>query len=140
MQFMYKYTDGANGLIVSNRVACGRKMSLTYEIQCTKGSIYFTQERMNEVKIYRHDDNVLERGFKTVLIAPGHGVYDKYFGGAGISIGYSDQKTIEAYEILKAVNDGVKIETDFNFGYKINRVIDGVLQSAENKNWVKINY
>lgn len=73
VHFMMRYKNGAIGTIMSNRLASGRKLSLTYEIQLTNGSIVFTQERQNEVQIYRHDDDKKQRGFKTVYAVPGHG-------------------------------------------------------------------
>lgn len=138
VQFMFKYEKGGIGTIFSNRLAAGRKMSLTYEIQLTRGCIVFTQERQNEVQIYRHDDPVLDRGFKTVQIAPGHGDFGYFYGGAAIGLGYADQKTIEAYHALKCVAEHEKNPIDFRFGCKINMVIDAVLQSAETKKWVTV--
>lgn len=138
VQFLFNFANGACGTIFSNRLAAGRKMSLGYEIQLTNGCIVYNQERQNEVQVYRHDDPKTERGFKTVLIAPGHGEYDKFFGGAGICLGYADQKTIEAYHTLKCVADGTPCEIDFRFGAKVMQVIDAVLESAETRQWVKV--
>lgn len=138
VQFMYTYENGACGTIFSNRLAAGRKMALGYEIQLTNGCIVYSQERQNEVQIYRHDNDKRERGFKTVLIAPGHGEYDKFFGGAGIGLGYADQKTIEVYHTLKCVAEKTPCEIDFRFGMKVMQVIDAVLESAENHQWVSV--
>ena len=138
VQFLFNYANGACGAIFSNRIAAGRKMSLGYEIQLTNGCICYNQERQNEVQIYRHDDDKRERGFKTVLIAPGHGEYDKFYGGAGICLGYADQKTIEAYHTLKCVAENKPCEIDFRFGMKVMKVIDAVLESAETRQWVKV--
>ena len=139
VQFTYKYKNGALGYIVSSRVAAGRKMGVDYEIQLTKGSVKFTLEHMNEVQIYRHHENPDERGFKTVMVAPGHGDYSKFYGGAGIEIGYSDGKIIDAYHFLKNVSEGSKPEIDFCFGDKVNKVIDAVLESADADGaWTKV--
>jgi predicted dehydrogenase len=138
VQFMYTYKNGALGTIFSNRLAAGRKMALGYEIQLTNGCIVYTQERQNEVQIYRHNDNKRERGFKTVLIAPGHGEYAKFYGGAGIGLGYADQKTIEAYHTIKCVAEHKPSEIDFRFGAKVMQVIDAVLESAESHKWITI--
>lgn len=138
VQFMFNFAKGACGTIFSNRLAAGRKMSLGYEIQMTNGCILYNQERQNEVQIYRHDDDKKERGFKTVLIAPGHGEYDRFYGGAGICLGYADQKTIEVYHTLKSVVGDETSEIDFRFGMKIMQVIDAVLESAETRQWVSI--
>lgn len=138
VQFMFNFSSGACGTIFSNRIAAGRKMSLGYEIQMTNGCIVYNQENQNQVQIYRHDDDKRERGFKTVLIAPGHGEYDKFYGGAGICLGYADQKTIEVYHTLKCVADKTPCEIDFRFGTKVMQVIDAVLASAETRQWVKV--
>lgn len=139
VQFMFNYKNSGCGTIFSNRLAAGRKMSLGYEIQLTNGNIVYNQERQNEVQIYRHNDNKLERGFKTVLVAPGHGRYEEFYGGAGICLGYADQKTIEAYEMLKNVCENKYCDIDFEFGTKVMKVIDSVLKSSENRSWVSIN-
>ena len=138
VQFMFNYANGACGTIFSNRLAAGRKMALGYEIQLTNGCIVYTQENQNQVQIYRHDDDKRERGFKTVLIAPGHGEYEKFYGGAGICLGYADQKTIEAYHTIKCVAENKPCEIDFRFGAKVMQVIDAVLQSAETRQWVSV--
>lgn len=138
VQFMFHYRDGGSGTIFSNRLAAGRKMGLSYEIQLSKGCIVYTQENQNQVQIYRHEDSKVERGFKTVLIAPGHGEYARFYGGAGICLGYADQKTIEAHHMLQCVAEGKKSEIDFHFGTKVMQVIDAVLQSAETRSWVPV--
>lgn len=138
VQFMFNYANGACGTIFSNRLAAGRKMSLGYEIQMTKGCIVYNQENQNQVQIYRHEDDKRERGFKTVLIAPGHGEYDKFYGGAGICLGYADQKTIEVYHTLKCAAKKTPCEIDFRFGMKVMQVIDAVLESAEKRYWVTV--
>lgn len=138
VQFMFTFANGACGTIFSNRLAAGRKMSLGYEIQLTDGCIVYNQENQNQVQIYRHNDDKRERGFKTVLIAPGHGEYDRFYGGAGICLGYADQKTIEVYHTLKCVADNTPCEIDFRFGMKVMQVIDAVLESAETRRWVPV--
>jgi predicted dehydrogenase len=138
VQFLFTYENGAMGAIFSNRLASGRKVALGYEIQMTNGSIVYTQERQSEVQIYHHDDDKRDRGFKTVLIAPGHGDYGKFYGGAGICLGYADQKTIEEYHVLKSVAERKPEEIDFRFGAKVMQVIDAVLESAATRKWVAI--
>lgn len=137
-QFMIRYKNGATGVVLTNRVACGRKLSLTYEIQLTEGTIVYTQERQNEVKIFRMSDPPTERGFKLVQITPGHGLYNHFYGGAGIGLGYADQKVIETYTMLQSIAENKKAEIDFRFGCKVNQVIDAVLKSAETNSWVEV--
>ena len=140
VQFMCEFKNGATGAIFSNRIACGRKMSITYEIQLTKGTIAFTQERQNEVQIYRHDDNEAEWGFKTVQIGPKHGAYASFFGNYGaIALGYRDMKTIEMYNMIKNSVNKEQGDISIRFGCKVNQVIDGVLESAKTGQWVDVD-
>ena len=70
---LVRFANGAIGTIGTSRVGTGRKLGLDYEIQGTKGSLYYTQERMNELKLYRHTDpDEREKGYKTIYIGPEH--------------------------------------------------------------------
>ncbi|MDX1524338.1 MAG: Gfo/Idh/MocA family oxidoreductase, partial [Anaerolineae bacterium] len=51
---LVRFSNGAIGTIGTSRIGTGRKLGLGYEIQGTKGSLFYTQERMNELKLYRH--------------------------------------------------------------------------------------
>ena len=73
--FMAQYANGAVGTIAASRVATGRKNYLTYEIQGTKGSVFYDLERMGEVQVYFQSDDEADRGFRTVLLNPKHKGY-----------------------------------------------------------------
>jgi predicted dehydrogenase len=131
-------SNGAIGTIGSSRIGTGRKLGLGYEIQGTRGALVFTQERMNELKLYRHTDPSAERGYKTVYIGPDHPNFAAFHPLPGVGLGYNDQKIIEARELIVAVAEGGPLEPDFGFGHKISQVIDAVLRSAEERRWVRI--
>ena len=131
-------SNGAIGTIGSSRIGTGRKLGLGYEIQGTKGALVFTQERMNELKLYRHTDPSAERGYKTVYIGPDHPNFAAFHPLPGIGLGYNDQKIIEARELIVAVAEGRPLEPDFTFGHKITQVIDAVLRSVEERRWVRV--
>ena len=105
-QFLMRFANGAIGTIGSSRIGTGRKLGLGYEIQGTKGALLFTQERMNELKLYRHTDPSAERGYKTVYIGPDLPNYAAFHPLPGIGLGYNDQKIIEARELIVAVAEG----------------------------------
>jgi predicted dehydrogenase len=118
-QYLIRFVNGAVGTIGSSRVGTGRKLGLDYEIQGAKGALGFTQERMNELQLYRHTDPSAERGCKTVYIGPDHPGYDAAFHPIpGIGLGYNDQKIIEARELICAVPEGRPAEPDFAFGQR----------------------
>ena len=137
-QFLMRFTNGAIGTIGASRLGTGRKLGLGYEIQGTKGAVFFTQERMNEIKLYRHTDPPAERGYKTIYLAPEHPGFGAFHPMAGVSIGYNDQKILEARELICAIKEGRPAAPDFAFGHENMRVIDAVARSIEERRWVRI--
>src|SRR5215211_347388 len=139
MEFLIRFDNGAIGTIGTSRIGVGRKLGLTYEIQGTKGSLFYTQERMNEIKLYRHTDPEREKGYKTVYIGPEHPGYKAFFGLAGIGLGYNDQKIIEAHDLITAVALGQPAQPDVRFAYQVNKVIDAVELSCQEHRWVRVS-
>ena len=137
--FLVRYANGAIGCIESSRLGSGRKLGPQYEIHGTKGALFFNQERMNEIRLYRHTDPAAERGYKTIYIGPEHKGYAPFYPIAGIGLGYGDQKILEARELLEAVATGRKAEPDFRFAYRINRIVDAVELSVREHRWVRID-
>jgi predicted dehydrogenase len=138
-QFLMRFASGAIGTIGTSRIGTGRKMGLGYEIQGTKGALFFTQERMNELQLYRHGDPAAERGYKTIYLAPEHPGYGAFHPIPGNSLGYNDQKILEARELICAIAEGRAAEPDFAFGHRITRTIDAVLRSIEERRWVGVD-
>jgi predicted dehydrogenase len=139
VQCLIRYQSGAIGTIGASRIGTGRKLGLGYEIQGTKGALVFTQERMNELLLYRHTEPPGERGYKTIYIGPEHPGYGAFHPIPGIGLGYNDQKIIEAREIVAAVAERRPAEPDFAFGHEVTRAIDAVLRSIEQRRWVRLD-
>lgn len=139
VEFLIRFERGAIGTIGSSRIGTGRKLGLTYEIQGTKGSLFYTQERMNEIKLYRHSDPDREKGYKTVYIGPEHPGYKAFFGLAGIGLGYNDQKIIEAHDLITAVASNQPAQPDVRFAYGVNKVIDAADLSCQQHRWVPVS-
>ena len=139
MEFLIHFDNGAIGTIGTSRIGMGRKLGLTYEIQGTQGSLFYTQERMNEIQLYRHTDPDRERGYKTVYIGPEHPGYEAFFGLAGIGLGYNDQKIIEAHDLITAVALGQPAQPNVRFAYQVNKIIDAVERSCQEHRWVQVS-
>ncbi|MFK0274092.1 Gfo/Idh/MocA family protein [Ensifer sp. NPDC090286] len=135
--FICRFKNGASGYLEASRIGTGRKLYLSYEIQGTKGALFFDQERMNELNLYRVSDDPAERGYKRVLVAPQHPDYAAFFGLQGNPLGYNDLKIIEARRLIESVASGKKWIADFEFGYIVDRVVEAVLVSADEGRWVK---
>lgn len=133
-----EYKNGAVGTIGASRVATGRKNYLTFEIQGTKGSVFYSLERMNEVNVYFESDDSADRGFRTVFLGPDHKGYSAFYPASGIAIGYNDMKVLEVHELLAAISEGRPYACDFEFGWKIDEIVSAVLKSASEQSWVDV--
>jgi predicted dehydrogenase len=133
-----EYENGAVGTIGASRVATGRKNYLTFEIQGTEGSVYYSLERMNEVNVYFTSDNSEDRGFRNVFLGPDHKGYSAFYPASGIAIGYNDMKVLEVHELLSAITEGKPYACDFEFGWKVDRTVSAILKSAAEKKWVEV--
>jgi predicted dehydrogenase len=136
--FICRFANGASGYLEASRIGTGRKLYLAYEIQGTEGALIFDQERMNELLLYRVTDDPAERGYKRILAAPQHPDYAAFFGLQGNPLGYNDLKIIEARRLIEAVALGKHWIADFEFGYRVDRVVEAVLVSSEEHRWVKV--
>ena len=136
---LVRFDNGVIGTIGASRIGMGRKLGLGYEIQGTKGSLFYTQERMNELKLYRDTDPDREKGYKTVYIGPEHPGYKAFFGLAGIGLGYNDQKIIEAHDLISAVALGQPVQPDVRFAYGVNKVLDAIDLSCTERRWVQVS-
>ena len=138
-EFLVRFDNGAIGTIGTSRIGMGRKLGLGYEIQATKGSLFYNQERMNEILLYRDTDPEREKGYKTIYIGPEHPGYKAFFGLAGIGLGYNDQKIIEAHDLIAAVALNQPVQPDVRFAYKVNKIIDAADLSCQEHRWVQVS-
>ncbi|MQL48640.1 gfo/Idh/MocA family oxidoreductase [Photorhabdus khanii] len=135
---MVRFNSGAMGIIETSRVACGRKMGLNYVITGTKGTLSFTQERMAELKLYRHDEPANRQGFKTILVGPEHPDYAPFCNGAGHGIGFNDQKTVEIRDLINGIANNQEMWPDFTEGWKVSRILDAIAHSYKEQRWVNV--
>ena len=132
-----RFASGATCVIGASRVATGRKLGLSYEIQCTRGSVTFTHERMNEFGLYRHDEPA-GRGYTRILAGPSHGQYGRLYPIPGLGLGFADQKVLEAAALFDALSSGVRPFADFHFATEVTAVVEAAEQSAEQAIWMPI--
>ncbi|PJG86121.1 Gfo/Idh/MocA family protein [Conservatibacter flavescens] len=136
---LVRFENGCMGTIETSRIACGRKMGLSYVITGTKGTLTYTQERMAELKLYLHDDDPARQGFKTLLTGPLHPDYKNFCVSAGHGIGFNDQKTVEIRDLVNGIASGKAMYPDFEEGFKVSRILDAIALSCEQKRWVEVD-
>jgi hypothetical protein len=56
-----------------------------------------------------------------------------------MGLGFEDTKIIEVYDLLDGVANDKPIYPDFYAGWKVNQIIDAVLRSAQENQWVNVD-
>lgn len=133
-----RFVRGCGGTIEANWVASGRKMQLGFELTGSKGSLVFTQERLNEMLHYRAGDNTRGAGFVRIEAGPAHPPYGLFCVAPGHQLGFNDLKAIEMAEFLAAIDGGEHQGPDFREAWEIQKVIDTAIASSTAKSWMNI--
>ena len=135
---LVRFASGATGSIEANWIATGRKMQHDFEIYGSKGGIVFSQERFNELQVYRTDDARGRRGFRTILAGPEHEPYGAFCVAPGHQIGFNDLKAIEVRDFLVAVAGGQRKGPDFREGYEVQKLVELAYRSAREQTWLDV--
>jgi predicted dehydrogenase len=138
-RFLVRFERGCGGTVEASWVQAGRKMQLAYEITGTKGSLAFTQERMNELRLYTAGQRPGREGYKTLMTDPDHPPYGAFCPAPGHQLGFNDMKVIEVRDLLLGVAGRAKAWPDFREAWEIQRVIEAVAKSDAEHRWVRID-
>jgi predicted dehydrogenase len=137
-RILVNFGRGCGGTIEANWIATGRKMQLGFEISGDKGSLVFTQERLNELLFYRAGGDAKTNGYMKIESGPQHPPYGEFCIAGGHQLGFNDLKTIEMGEFLRAIGRGERSTPDFREAYEIQKVVDAAIASSKARGWVSI--
>jgi predicted dehydrogenase len=135
---MLSFKNGASGSMSCSRVATGRRSWLSYEIHGTKGALFFTQQLMNELHLFKSNAVNPGHGYKIIHAGPQHGHYPAFYERPGMQLGYNDLKVIEAFEFLFAVQKKRRTLVDFGFAHKVTEIAEAIELSALQNRWVSV--
>jgi predicted dehydrogenase len=128
-----EFEGGAVGTLEATRLALGRRNAFQWEINGTKGSVYFDMERLNELQVFRADGD-RARGFKTVLVSETDHPFWEHWWPPGHIIGWGDTFVHELHHFLAAIADGTDVAphgATFEDGYRAAEVSDAIVRSSE---------
>ena len=133
-----RFARGCGGSIEANWASVGRKMQLGFELTGTKASLAFTQERMNELHLYRTGKDARHSGFTRIEAGPQHAPYANFCPAAGHQLGFNDLKTIEMRDFLEAIAGRSSAGPDFREAWEIQRVVDAAVAASAERTWITV--
>jgi predicted dehydrogenase len=137
-----RFASGAVGTLEATRLALGRRNAFQWEINGTEGSLAFDMERLNELQVFRADDE-RTRGFKTVLVSEASHPFWEHWWPPGHIIGWGDTFVHELHHFLAAIaadTDVAPHGATFEDGYRAAEVCDAIVRSGESGRRESIAY
>ena len=138
---LFQFENGARGSVVLSQISAGRKNHFWWEINGSKGSLKWEQERPNEMWLgFRERENGLLLKDPS-LMQPAARRYSGYPGGH--AEGYPDTHTqlfreVHAY-IAAGDLDAPRPFPTFEDGWRELALCDAVQRSAEERRWVDVS-
>ena len=139
-RILVNFERGCGGTIEANWMSTGRKMQLGFELTGEKGSLVFSQERLNELHYYKAGGEPRHMGFTRIESGPQHPPYGGFCVAGGHQLGFNDLKTIEMAEFLGGIASGKTAGPDFREAYEIQKVVEAALQSSRERAWVRVGH
>ena len=133
-----RFASGATGSLEASWVATGRKMQHDFEVTGSAGALAFSQERLNELQVYRCDDPAGRQGFRTIMAGPEHAPYGRFCPAPGHQLGFNDLKAIEIAGFVEAIAGAAPEPFNFRAGARVQALVDAVGKSAENGRWLPV--
>ena len=125
------FSNGAYGVLETNRAMHGKRIALTLEVFGSLGSADWDLERPDEFRVCLPGDPDVF-GYRRVLVNPGHpGAAELLIAGTdGTSIGWLGQECAMWAEFVSAIAEGRRGTADFEDGVRDGAVIDACYAAA----------
>jgi predicted dehydrogenase len=133
--FLARFHNGALGSFQCTRLASGRKNFLRLEIFGSEGSISFNLERLNELEYYSNAGEVVEQGYRTILVTENRHPYISAWWPPGHIIGWEHTFIHEIKDFIEAAAQQKPVAPDFYDGLRCQQVLDAVAVSSVDGKW-----
>jgi predicted dehydrogenase len=137
-QFLCRFNNGAAGCFEATRLATGRKNHNCIEVNGEKGSVYWDFEEQNYLYFCDRAAPVHLQGFTKISATTDAHPYKGGPWPVGHGLGYGDTFLIEVANFLTAITNKTEYHPDFNDGVAVQRVLDAVERSAEQRKWISL--
>jgi predicted dehydrogenase len=119
-----EFENGVLGTLEASRLARGRINHNAFEVNCSRGSVAFDLERLNELQVAD------EQSFRRVLVTEPEHPYLRYWWPPGHVLGWGDTLVHELGHLLEAIageHDVAPHGATFEDGYRCAEVVDGII-------------
>src|SRR5580692_7344094 len=136
--FLALFANGSLGNFEATRYARGHKALYTLEINGENASITWDLHDLHRLEYFDHKDEGLIRGWKSIHITDREHPYMSHWWVPGLQIGYEHTFIHQVADFLTAVGEGKSASPTFREALTTEDVTDAVLESAANRQWVKV--
>jgi predicted dehydrogenase len=136
VSFLFRFDSGVAGHIAASRFNAGRKNHLGFEINGEHGSLAFNWDQPNDLQFFSLRDPAAEQGFRTLMAGPDHPNGADLWPIPGLGIGYTESTLLVVRDMLRAIVEDTPSTPSFEDGWRVNQIVDAVLQSAREGRWV----
>jgi predicted dehydrogenase len=143
MLAMLNFENGATGLLRASAVAAGRKNQLAWEISCSKGSLVFDLENLNNLDVYYRENPLKEIvGFTRINVTQAdrdHPFMD-FWWPKGHIVGWEHAHINQIAHFLRCITHNEDIDplgATFEDGYRAIHIIDSLREAAKEKKTVR---
>jgi predicted dehydrogenase len=133
--FLARFENGAIGTFEVSPLVPGRKAKESFEVNGSKGSLFFDLERVNELQVYPEDEEPETSGFRTLLVTEPQHPYMAGWWPPGHILGYEHTFVHTVKDLLDGIKTGESPGPTFEDGYRCQLVIDAVERSVERRGW-----
>ena len=136
--FLARFASGVIGTFEATRMATGRRSYNHFEINGSRGSLFFNFERMNELQHFTLDDPTGQQGWRTILVTDPANPYVAAWWPPGHGLGYEHTFIHTVVDLLHGIAEGVSPQPDFASGTQTQAVLEAVLRSVQSRTWIKV--
>lgn len=135
---LVRFEHGGHGTFEVSRAMVGPHCRMGFDVHGTEGALSWDFERMNELELYRRGPSGADVGYTRIVAGPQHGDFARYQPGPGVSMGYTELKTTEAYVFLQSIVDGIHRAPSVAEAGATADVLDAIRASSEGREWVAV--
>jgi myo-inositol 2-dehydrogenase/D-chiro-inositol 1-dehydrogenase len=138
--FLARFRNGSLATFEATRYARGHKALYTLEMNGEHASIKWDLHDLHRLEYFDHADESRLRGWRNIHITDSDHPYMKQWWVPGLQIGYEHTFIHQAADFLAAVAEGKSAAPTFREALLTDYVTGAVLESAANKNWVRVQH